>query len=151
MHDYLAGDPEVIVNEVEYFDRLSSLLNRTDRRTVADYVMWSYASVWSFQLDERFQDIKHTFLKAFIGKQTKSPRWKDCLSKAGKLMKYADSALYVRNYFEKQDRALVLKIINDSKLAFIEMLKESDWLDDKTKAYAVEKVRFCIIVETQKG
>ena len=84
MHEYLKSDPEIILAEPEYFDRLTKLLNSTPNNVLANYIFWRFASSWSFQLDERYDDIQQHFLKAFLGKKAKSPRWKDCASAACK-------------------------------------------------------------------
>ncbi|KAI1693995.1 peptidase family m13 domain-containing protein [Ditylenchus destructor] len=58
MHFYLDSNPELIINELEFFKRLAKLLQSTDKKIIADYIIWRYTSAWSFQLDERFDDGK---------------------------------------------------------------------------------------------
>ena len=142
MRHYLASDPEVILAEPEFFDRLSDLLRRTDKRIVANYVFWRYASAWSFQLDERYDDIQQEFLRDFLGKKAKSPRWKDCSSAASTRMSYASGAMYVRKHFDRSSKAAALEMIEDLRMSFREMLGLNDWMDKGTKETALEKGGF---------
>uniref|UniRef100_A0A7E4V4W6 Neprilysin-2 n=1 Tax=Panagrellus redivivus TaxID=6233 RepID=A0A7E4V4W6_PANRE len=139
MHDYLDSDPLIIVSEPAYFDRLSKLLTATDTRVITNYILWRYTASWSLQLDERFEDIQQDFLKEFIGRKTKSPRWKDCNSAAGGRLSYASGAMYVRAHFDKRDRAAALDMIEDLRATFREILLETTWMQEGTRKYALEK------------
>jgi membrane metallo-endopeptidase-like protein 1 len=139
MHDYLNSDPLIIVSEPGYFKRLTSLITNTDTRIVTNYIFWRYTASWALQLDERFDDIQQDFLKDFIGRKTKSPRWKDCNSGSGSRMSYASGAMYVRKYFDKRDRDAALEMIEDLQASFREILLETDWMEDETRQYALEK------------
>ncbi|KAI1699239.1 peptidase family m13 domain-containing protein [Ditylenchus destructor] len=139
MHFYLDSNPELIINELEFFKRLAKLLQSTDKKIIADYIIWRYTSAWSFQLDERFDDVQQSFLKSFIGKQSKSPRWKDCIAAAGSRLSYASGAMYVRKHFNKEDRGAALEMIEDLRGSFRIMLNENDWMMEETKVYALEK------------
>lgn len=57
LHNYINEDPEVIVNEPEYFIKLAELIKSTDTRIIANYMFWRFMGSWSLQLDERFEDI----------------------------------------------------------------------------------------------
>jgi membrane metallo-endopeptidase-like protein 1 len=140
MHDYLNNDPEIIINEPEFFQRLTNLLRSSDQRVVANYILWRYTGAWTFQLDERFDDIQQDFLKDFVGKQSKSPRWKECNGAVGSRMSYASGAMYVRRHFKKEDRQSALEMIEDLREAFREMLVNNEWMEEETRKYALEKI-----------
>lgn len=139
MHEYLNSDPLIIVSEPGYFKRLTALITSTDTRIVTNYIFWRYTASWALQLDERFDDIQQDFLRDFIGRKTKSPRWKDCNSGAGSRMSYASGAMYVRAHFDKRDRDSALEMIEDLQAAFREILLETDWMEADTREYALEK------------
>uniref|UniRef100_A0A915CYY6 Endothelin-converting enzyme 1 n=1 Tax=Ditylenchus dipsaci TaxID=166011 RepID=A0A915CYY6_9BILA len=141
MGTYIDSDPEIVVIEVEFFQRLAKLLQATDKKVIADYILWRYTTAWSFQLDERYDDIQQDFLKSFIGKQAKSPRWKDCVAAAGARLSYASGAMYVRKHFNKADRQSAMEMIEDLQEAFKHMLIKNEWMEDQTKRYAQEKAK----------
>jgi predicted metalloendopeptidase len=51
------------------------------------------------------------------------------------------NVLYVRSHSNEAGHKFIIKMITDLKVEFEEVLNESSWLDDKTKAAAIEKIR----------
>ncbi|VDK18509.1 unnamed protein product [Anisakis simplex] len=141
LHDYLNTDPDIIVNEMEFLKKLTDLLRAADPRIITNYIVWRYTSAWSFQLDSRYDDVQQDFLRMLIGKERKSPRWKDCSSAASSRMAYAASALYVREYFNEADKNAAMEMIRDLHEAFREMVTHNDWMDEQTRKIAIEKSR----------
>ncbi|CAD5210385.1 unnamed protein product [Bursaphelenchus okinawaensis] len=139
MKDYLETNPDVIVNELEFFTRLTALIKKTDNKVIANYMFWRFTSGWSLQLDERFEDVTQSFMKEFVGKQTRSPRWKDCESAVNSRLTYASGAMYVRKYFKNEDRNAAQEMVKDLREAFRTMLEENTWMKAETKQYALKK------------
>ncbi|VDK72795.1 unnamed protein product, partial [Anisakis simplex] len=139
LHEYLDTNPDIIVNEVDYLKKVTNLLKTVDARILTNYIVWRYTSAWSLQLGSRYDDILQDFLRVLIGKEVKSPRWKDCSATASSHMGDAASALYARKYFNTKDKKAVLDMIKDLHDAFREMVSENDWMDEQTKKIAIEK------------
>jgi neprilysin len=57
-------------------------------------------------------------------------------------MSYASGAMYVRKYFDKEDRRAAMEMIEDLRDSFRNMVLENDWMEEQTRKYALEKV-FC--------
>uniref|UniRef100_A0A914DSZ3 Uncharacterized protein n=2 Tax=Acrobeloides nanus TaxID=290746 RepID=A0A914DSZ3_9BILA len=139
MHEYLNSSPNIIVNDIEFFERLLVLLQKTDKRVITNYILLRYTASWTHQFDERFDNIHQEFLKDFVGRTAKSPRWKECQSEAGSRMSYASGAMYVRKYFDKEDRQAAMEMIEDLRDSFRNMVLENDWMEEQTRKYALEK------------
>uniref|UniRef100_A0A914CI21 Uncharacterized protein n=1 Tax=Acrobeloides nanus TaxID=290746 RepID=A0A914CI21_9BILA len=139
MHNYLNSNPDIIVKDIEFFERLLMLLQKTDKRIITNYILLRYTLSWTNQFDERFDNIHQEFLKDFIGRSAMSPRWKECQSESESRMIYASGAMYVRKYFNKEDRQAALKMIEDLRDAFRNMVLENDWMEEQTQQYALEK------------
>ncbi|CAJ0920091.1 unnamed protein product, partial [Mesorhabditis belari] len=125
-HNYLKGNPEIVITEVNY---LRHLYRETFR----------YTSAWSMQIGKRYEDIYQDFVRDLIGKKSKSPRWKDCSSATTNRMAYAAGSLYVRNFFNKEAKKTTMDMIDDLQEAFSAMLVQNDWMDQGTKKVAQEK------------
>lgn len=67
VHPYLASDPEVVVTEADYLRRLSRLLEATDQRVIANYVIHRYTSAFSMQLGIRYEDAAQVRRKGQAG------------------------------------------------------------------------------------
>jgi putative endopeptidase len=93
-------------------------------------------------LDERFEDISQEFLRDFIGKQTKSPRWKDCQSAVSNRLTYSSGAMYVRKHFRVEDRDAAQEMVGNLREAFKSMLERNEWLSETTREFALKKVSY---------
>ena len=73
-------------------------------------------------------------------------RWKKCVESSG-FNQYlytegaaAASSMYVRRYFQKQDKSKVLEIIRYIRQSFRSMIDNSSWMDEDTKINAKKKL-----------
>nr|XP_022310931.1 endothelin-converting enzyme 2-like [Crassostrea virginica] len=69
------------------------------------------------------------------------PRWQRCVSNSNAAFGYANSSLYIQDYFDKESKSKVLAIVNEIEEAFIRGIPPVAWMDDKTREIAIEKVR----------
>ncbi|KAH7662611.1 CBN-NEP-1 protein, partial [Aphelenchoides avenae] len=67
------------------------------------------------------------------------PRWKVCTNEVVSMLPQAAGALYVRRYFPPASQAPVAEMVDNIRRAFRQMIAESDWMDPRTKQYALEK------------
>ncbi|KJH42220.1 peptidase family M13 [Dictyocaulus viviparus] len=102
VHEYLAADPEILINEIDYMRRIDNLLQSTDPRIITNYVYLRYSFSWGAELGERYEDIAQEFNRQMHGQKTKAPRWKDCTKRTMRGMQYASGSLYVSKYFDKE-------------------------------------------------
>lgn len=141
VHDYLATNPEILIIEVDYMRRITELLQSTDPRIITNYVFIRYTSTWGGELGERYEDAAQEFHRLMYGKKQKAPRWKDCTTTTMHRMQYAAGAIYVTKVFDKESKNLTLEMVGDLQDVFSDMLVENDWMDEKTKATALDKAK----------
>lgn len=53
-----SDETEIIVCEVDYLEKVADLLNATNDRLKANYILWRVTQAWTKILDDRFEDIK---------------------------------------------------------------------------------------------
>uniref|UniRef100_A0A0R3PFX8 Neprilysin n=1 Tax=Angiostrongylus costaricensis TaxID=334426 RepID=A0A0R3PFX8_ANGCS len=139
--NYLADDPQVLVREIDYMKRVADLINSTDPRIITNYAYIRYSSSWLSELGERYESVAQEFYHVVYGRKKKVPRWKDCTSRTMRQMQYAAGALYVRKAFDETLKNLTLEIVDDLQDAFYNMVAGNGWMDETTKARALDKVR----------
>ena len=73
-------------------------------------------------------------------------RWKECVESSG-FNQYlytkgaaAASSMYVRRYFQKQDKSKVHEIVRYIRQSFRSMIDNSSWMDEDTKINAKKKL-----------
>lgn len=69
----------IVVSVPSYFDALGKLLEKTPKKTIANYVMWRITAFSSFFLTEELRKRQLQYSTALSGKQEQEPRWKECI------------------------------------------------------------------------
>lgn len=135
------GTETVIMQQPSYYDQLGNILNLTDKRTIANYVLWRDLADYVPYLTSELREMEFAFFKTVTGKSVKQARWSDCVKATAGMMNIAVSSMYVREYFNnhriKHD---VSQIINEISSEFEKVLHENTWMDQETKRKALKKL-----------
>ncbi|XP_043288930.1 neprilysin-2-like [Venturia canescens] len=118
-------DEIIIVKSPKFFTELEKLLAETPKRTVANYLLW--APVWG-SLD-------------YLGLPPNTPNPEVCARDVITKFQILTSAMYVRRYFSKEAKRNAIEMVEDLMRQAIDMLEKNDWMDNTTKARALEKAR----------
>lgn len=141
VHGYINSDPEVIIANPRFFVALNKLLKATPPRTLANVLLWRFADAWWLQLDERFEEVRHDYMRRIIGTQTKAARWKECSAVTEMALAYASDAMYVSQNYDENDVKEAKDLFEELRAEFLLLLEDSDWMDEDTRNYAILKVR----------
>ena len=68
-------------------------------------------------------------------------RWEKCVKYVNDRMGLAVGRLFIKDNFHENSQHTALEMIHNIRDAFNEILENSDWMDDATKAVAKEKVK----------
>ncbi|KAG5268072.1 hypothetical protein AALO_G00207930 [Alosa alosa] len=136
----ISSSEPVIVRAPQYFKDLFKLLNSTEPRTIANYVMWRAVLSRVSTLSRRFLYRYLDFERVISGTTSLTPRWDKCVNYVENTLIYATGRLFVDKHFQEDKKHMMEELIDGIRWAFIDMLeKENDWMDDVTKKKAVEK------------
>lgn len=130
----------IIVSVPSFFEALGPLLEDTPKRTVANYMMWRITVFSSFFLTEELRKRQLVYSTAVSGKQEQEPRWKECIDITSGSLSISVGALYVRKYFKDDSKRTALEMVNGIRKEYEKILREVDWMDDETRAAAMEKL-----------
>ncbi|TVQ92685.1 MAG: M13 family peptidase [Deltaproteobacteria bacterium] len=137
------GYPEIEntnVNTPSFFEGLSPLLQETDLDTLKAYlqlrVLNSAAPYLSPELDSLHFSFYGTVLS---GQQEQEDRWKRCVGRTESAMGEVLGKVYVERAFPGDSKAIALDMIRRVEGAFESGMAELDWMDDATRAVAIEK------------
>ncbi|XP_011866367.1 PREDICTED: membrane metallo-endopeptidase-like 1 isoform X1 [Vollenhovia emeryi] len=135
----LQQDEIVIVNVPSYLKDFEKLITTTPKRVQANYALWraTAASVSYLTDDIRKRQLKYTV--ELNGKTEREPRWKECVDIVSGSMGISVGSMYVRKYFKEDAKNAALEMVDDIRQEFIKILKKVDWMDEKTRANALEK------------
>uniref|UniRef100_A0A674MBR0 Endothelin-converting enzyme 1 n=1 Tax=Takifugu rubripes TaxID=31033 RepID=A0A674MBR0_TAKRU len=131
----------VVVYAKEYLQEVSDLLQKTNKSLLNNYMIMKVVRKMVSILDQRFQDAEQRFLEVMYGtKKSCTPRWKLCVSDTDSALGFAVGAMFVKDTFAEDSKAIVEDMVAEIKQAFEENLKRVSWMDSDTKKAAKEKV-----------
>lgn len=133
-------DEVIIVSVPQFFENLGKLLEQTPKRTVANYLMWRVTAFSSFFLTEELRKRQLVYSTAVSGKQEQEPRWKECIDITSGSLSISVGALYVRKHFQEDAKRTALEMVQGIRKEFEKILKEVPWMDEETRAAALNKV-----------
>lgn len=129
----------VIVVVPSYISNLETILANTSRRIQANYVMWRAVAASVSYLSEELRAKQLAYTTVLSGKTERESRWKECIDIVSGSVGIAVGSLYVKKYFNENARQNALEMVTDIREQFTEILKNVEWMDDTTRANALEK------------
>ncbi|KAI5610234.1 phosphate-regulating neutral endopeptidase isoform 2 precursor, partial [Silurus asotus] len=136
----ISSSEQVIVRAPQYLKDLFRLVNVTDSRTVANYVVWRSILSRVTTLSRRFLYKYLDFARVTTGATSLTPRWDKCVNYVESTLMYATGRLFVDKHFQEDKKNMMEELVDGVRWAFIDMLKEeNDWMDAETKTKAIEK------------
>uniref|UniRef100_A0A182XVN2 Uncharacterized protein n=1 Tax=Anopheles stephensi TaxID=30069 RepID=A0A182XVN2_ANOST len=134
------GSAFVVMFAMGYMRELVELLNQTEPRIVANYLLWRFVRHRINNLDDRFLGAKQRFSNALFGRERNPPRWKNCVTQVNANMGMAVGAMFVRRYFDENSKRDTLTMTHELQEAFREILDRTSWIDAPTRRLAEQKV-----------
>ncbi|KAK7118470.1 hypothetical protein R3I94_022086 [Phoxinus phoxinus] len=136
----ISSSEQVIVRAPQHFKDLFKLINATETRTVANYVIWRSVYSRITTLSRRFLYRYLDFARVTTGTTSLTPRWDKCVNYVENTLIYATGRLFVDKHFQEDKKHMMEELISGIRWAFIDMLeKENEWMDEDTKRKATEK------------
>ncbi|XP_064459407.1 neprilysin-2-like isoform X2 [Ornithodoros turicata] len=139
--DPVAQDEPINVVVPQFVRDFESLIERTDKRIVANYMVWrvvlqSYATL-SKQWREKLQE----FNNILTGKTRETARWEQCMGSLTGSLGMALSSMYVRNFFQEDSKGAAMNMVTYILREFLDILNGIDWMDPMTRQRAKEKAQ----------
>ncbi|CAF4114520.1 unnamed protein product, partial [Adineta steineri] len=129
----------VSISELDYLRNASSIINQTSARTIQNYFIWRFMMNRVSNMPKRYRATREPFDREFRGTSSEKPRSLTCGNYVNTNMGFAVSKVYITRYFDENAKAESLEMINNIRDAFIEMVKDSTWMDETSKGRAIEK------------
>lgn len=132
--------PSNMVNyDLSVIDNIDLLLKKVSNRTIANYVLWRVVDLAVNFLGDEL-DGASKYLRDTYGVIDKEQRWKTCTRMTNTFAQLATGSLYIKDFFSEESRIAATKMVEDIKNEFEETIKNSKWMDEKTKALALKNI-----------
>jgi putative endopeptidase len=131
-----------IVSTPDYLRALGPLLEATPPETLRAYLRFRVVSAAAPYLSKRFDAAHFAFYGGKLsGQQEQNARWKRCVRRTEGALGEVLGRAYVARAFAGDSKAIALDMIKRVEAEFEAGMADLDWMDDATRAAAVEKSR----------
>lgn len=136
--NFIKTDETIILRELAYLKKLGDLIQKTDERVLANYLMSNLLkyTVW---LDKRFTDLYDYYMKDTMN-ISGMERWKRCTKQATEVFPEAVSRLFVEEHFIEKAQEMADTMVADLRKAFLNMIISNRWMTVETKENARAKL-----------
>merc|ERR1719150_456641 len=131
----------VILDEPGYLRNLTEILKRTPKRTIANYMFFRAASSSLGFFTKAARKVQEDYSKELTGTTSTTPRWKQCVGTASGIFSSVIGHLYVKKHFKEEAKRAMDEMVRDIRAEMDVILKSIQWMDDKTRVRAREKLR----------
>uniref|UniRef100_T1KPP5 Peptidase M13 C-terminal domain-containing protein n=2 Tax=Tetranychus urticae TaxID=32264 RepID=T1KPP5_TETUR len=133
------NDSYIIVYVPNYIKAVSELIESTDKRVLANYLLWRVVLSSTVLLDERWALLGREFYQHIDGRKSLKPRHSFCMETVKKYFNIGSSGLYINATEDKSNLNLMSKMTEYIKESFVGMIKSSDWMDAQSMEAALNK------------
>lgn len=135
------SDESVIVQQPSFFKGFAKLYATAPVETLKDYLAAQFITSASSALSDEFYNTNFDFFSTQMsGVTEQKPRWKRAMSIPNSLLGEAVGQMYVSKYFPEAYKQKALSLVKDLQVSLGQHIDSLEWMSDKTKAYAREKL-----------
>jgi len=135
------GIEEINVNQPAFVKGLSDMMQTENVEDWKIFLRWKLISAVSPYLSSEFENESFDFYGHKLnGQEQLEPRWKRVLGTEDAFLGEPIGQLYVQKYFGPESKAKMEKMVSNLKKAFHIRLMNLTWMENSTKAKALEKL-----------
>ncbi len=125
----------------DFFAAMGKATKAAGIGTLRAYLQWQLLHAYAEQLPQAFVDADFAlYRQTLMGQQAPSPRWKRCVAVTDRGLRDVLGERYVADHFAGDNRAVALEMITQIEAAFEKGLPGLRWMDEETRARAIEKM-----------
>eukprot|EP00794_Sanderia_malayensis_P007305 gene7305-8121_t len=129
----------IIVPTLKYLKKMMSVVNKTPKKVLANYIVWSIIQDEVPYLSSKFLTARMHYKEKILGSKGMRKRWKTCVSYTNEYLGEILGALYINQRPNQKYKNIAEDMIKKIRAAFKDNVKTLDWMDEKTKKAVEEK------------
>jgi predicted metalloendopeptidase len=129
----------VIISDPNYFKNFTSLLEKTPKRVVANFIGWIVARYLGYLTNAKFRANQFEFYRVF-GIKKERPLWENCVGFLETNLRYPINRIYIDKAFTIDEKKTAVSVFKDLKESFRDLVTSSDWLDEISKEKSLLKL-----------
>jgi putative endopeptidase len=128
------------VSNPEFIEGLAAVVDNADPVAVQDYLRFRLLSSTANLLSTEVVATNFQFAAALTGQQQLQPRWERCVAAANGAVGDLVSKQFIERSFPGDSKDIAIDMIQRIEAAFAAALPNIAWMDDATRAAAVDKM-----------
>ena len=137
----LGNVPTIIAGEKSAITAIGAMLDSVPLDTWKAWMTFHFLSANAAYLPRAFDEANFNFYSRTLrGVEQQRDRWKRGVGLMNNLMGEAVGRVYVERHFPAESRRQMNELIGNLRGAFEERLQRLEWMDDETRARALEKL-----------
>jgi putative endopeptidase len=137
----LAGQPAMVIRELDAMPRLAALYRTTSLATWKEYMTFACISAHAPLLPKAFADEDFDFFGRILnGQPQQRDRWKRAVAALNGDLGEAVGTLYVERHFPPEAKAKMLDLVENMRRAYGQRIDALTWMTPQTKVVAREKL-----------
>lgn len=132
---------EINVNQPPFVKELGKMIETESVDDWKIFLRWKLISATAPYLSSEFENESFDFYgRKLNGQEQMEPRWKRVLKTENAFLGEPIGQLYIQQYFEPQSKSKMKDMVKNLKTAFRARLQNLTWMENATKAKALEKL-----------
>ena len=137
---------EIIVEDVNYLKEFVKIFDSTDINVLKCIMIYNFILSVSSTMDDSIEEVIFDFYEKFLsGKKERKSKWKRSVEFVSGQVGEVLSKKYIENHFPKKCKTKMLEIVNYLMKAYEKRINNVDWMENKTKKKAIEKLKKIIV------
>nr|WP_269468706.1 M13 family metallopeptidase [Alteromonas sp. ASW11-130] len=139
-----AGVPNidsVVITQLDYMKSLNEIIKDTSLDTWKDYLKWGVVRNMADFLSEEFSNKNFEFYsKTLYGVEEQLPTWRRGVNTVNSKLGEMVGKVFVKKHFSPEAKQGMETVVSNLLKAYKASITELDWMSDKTKAEALDKL-----------
>ncbi|KAF0694662.1 Aste57867_14501 [Aphanomyces stellatus] len=136
-----ASETHILVPTPEFFDAQTKILDAvTDLRVLKSYVSFHLIDTQSVILGEYFRQASHEFHGVLSGLERKQNRDDFCMDVTESILGDYVGQYYLDRVWDPATKAAAQRLVQEIEGSMDQVLQHESWLDDATRAQALDKL-----------
>ena len=137
----ISGIDGLVVTQLDYMRALNDIIKDTSIDDWKTYLTWKVLTANAALLNEELDQENFEFYsKTLRGVEQQLPRWKRAVGNVNNNLGEVVGKVYVARHFPPEAKEKMLDLVNNLIKAYEISIKELDWMGDKTKEQALDKL-----------
>ncbi|BDX39520.1 endothelin-converting protein [Tenuifilaceae bacterium CYCD] len=137
---------DLVIDNPKFYTEISKMQNEVSLDEWKNYLVWNVVNSRASFLSSAFENQNFDFYsRKLSGKEVNIPRWQRIANTANSAIGELVGQIFVETNFPPAAKEKMVALIGNLKLAFKDRISNLTWMNDSTKAKALDKLATMVV------